>query len=246
MGAPTPAEFQQLLDLEAGRLSEVDKQSLDLAIPHIEGWTVKSVVGHTGWVLRYASTALRADPANPPSRSSVAEPPPGAEVLDWYRESVAMVQETLADVDLNTMVPTFTGPQPASWWSRRLAHEVSVHRWDAQSVTDSPDQIDGTQAVDGIDEILQIFVPLRLLFDTLKGSGETMHLHATDEETGEWFMTFKPDSIDWERSHTKGDVAARATASDLFLLMWGRIDPSAVDVIGEVDLLDRWQAAAKF
>lgn len=246
MGAPTPAEFQQLLDLEANRLGEIEADQLDLEISHIEGWTVRSVVGHTGWVLRYASMALRSDPENPPSRAAVVEPPPGSEVIEWYNESVALATQTLSEVSVDTTIPTFTGPQPASWWSRRLAQEVSVHRWDAQSAFTSPDPVDANQAVDGIDEILEIFVPLRMQFDKLNGSGETVHLHATDEDSGEWFMTYKPESIEWERSHTKGDVAARGSASDLFLLMWGRIPPARVDVIGDGTLLDRWQAAAAF
>lgn len=85
-----------------------------------------------------------------------------------------------------------------------------------------------------------------MLFDNLNGAGETIHLHATDESTGEWFITLKQDAIDWERSHTKGDVAARGSASDLHLLLWGRISPSQVEVIGDGSLLDRWQAASAF
>ena len=68
----------------------------------------------------------------------------------------------------------------------------------------------------------------------------------TDEDSGEWFMTYKQDQIEWERSHTKGDVAARGPASDLYLLLWSRLPPASLDVIGDGSLLERWQEAAKF
>ena len=41
--------------------------------------------------------------------------------------------------------------------------------------------------------------------------------------------------------HAKGDVAARGTASDLALLVWGRRRPS-VEVFGDEAALDAWLA----
>ena len=41
-------------------------------------------------------------------------------------------------------------------------------------------------------------------------------------------------------------MAARGTASDLLLLVWGRVTPDAVDVFGDAALLARWQDRARF
>lgn len=246
MTSLTTADFLHLLRVEAARLSEIKPDHLPLEIPHIEGWTVQSVIGHTGWVLRFAGLCLSTDPDNPPSRSSVPEPPPGDEVIDWFTTGSQELQELLADTDFDALRPTFTGPQPATWWARRLSHEVSMHRWDAESAFGSPDPIDARQAKDGVDEVLEIFAPQRMQFATLAGDGETVHLHATDIDDGEWFMTYRSEAIEWEHSHAKGDVAARGPVSDLLLLLWSRIPSSRLEVFGDASLLDRWQDAARF
>lgn len=242
----TTSDFLHLLRVEAARMSEIQPDHLTMEIPHIEGWTVQSVVGHTGWVLRFAGLCLSTDPDNPPSRSSVPEPPPGDEVIDWFTTGSQELQAVLADTNFETPRPTFTGAQPASWWARRLSHEVAMHRWDAESAFGSPDPIDSRQAKDGIDEVLEIFTPQRMQFATLEGDGETVHLHATDVDDGEWFMTYRSEAVEWEHSHAKGDVAARGPVSDLLLLLWSRIPSSRLEVFGDATLLDRWQDAAKF
>lgn len=242
----TPSDYQYLLRVEAARLSEIGVDHLELDLPHIDGWTVRSVIGHTGWIFRFAQLSLQADPKNPPSRSSVPEPPPGDEVIDWFTAGATDLQAALASTDLGALRPTFTGPQPAAWWLRRLSHEISVHRWDAESAFASPEPIDARQAVDGIDEVLEVFTPKRMQFATLAGKGETVHLHGTDVDDGEWFMTYGADAVEWNHSHAKGDVAARGTVSDLLLLLWSRIPASRLEIFGDSSLLDRWQDAATF
>lgn len=240
------ADYQHLFRVEAARLTQVDERDLRVDVPHLEGWTVQSVLGHTGWVYRFANMALQSDPDNPPSRASVPEPPPGEEVIEWTADGGRELEKTLAEIDLESMHPTWTGPQPAEWWLRRMAHEVAMHRWDAESATTTPNPIDARQAVDGIDEVLEIFAPNRMQFATLDGKGETVHLHADDVESGEWVLTYHPDNVEWEHAHTKADVAARGTASDLLLLVWCRLPPSRLELFGDAGLLDRWQAAAAF
>ncbi|MDH3293299.1 MAG: maleylpyruvate isomerase family mycothiol-dependent enzyme [Acidimicrobiia bacterium] len=240
------ADYQHLFRVESARLTQVDERDLRVDIPHLEGWTVQSVIGHTGWVYRFANMALLSDPDNPPRRSSVPEPPPGDEVIEWTAEGGRELEKTLWGIDLDSIHPTWTGPQPAVWWLRRIAHEVSMHRWDAESATTTPTPIDARQAVDGIDEVLEIFAPNRMQFDTLAGNGETVHLHASDVDHGEWVMTYHPDRIEWEHAHIKADVAARGSASDLLLLVWSRLPPSRLEIFGDVGLLDRWQNASAF
>lgn len=242
----TPADHRHLLQVETARLCETDPANLDLDVPHLDGWTVRSVIGHTGWVFRFAALAVQADPDSPPSRSSVPEPPPGDEVIDWLNTGYTELRDALDGAQLDALHPTFTGPQPSSWWFRRLGHEVAMHRWDAESASSSPEPIDPRQALDGIDEVLEVFVPARMQFPVLAGAGETVHLHATDIEHGEWLLTYGAEEVAWERSHAKGDVAARGPVSDLLLLVWGRLPPARLEVFGDATLLDRWQQAATF
>ena len=57
-------------------------------------------------------------------------------------------------------------------------------------------------------------------FDAV-GDG-TLHLHCTDVE-GEWLVARRDGEVTVTREHAKGDVAARGSASDLFLFLWGRV-----------------------
>jgi uncharacterized protein (TIGR03083 family) len=124
---------------------------------------------------------------------------------------------------------------------RRVAQETAMHRWDAEAAAGDPQPIDRALAADGIDEMLEVFVPR--VNDKLVGTGETLHLHATDGD-GEWLITLTPDGPTWERGHAKGDVAARGTTSDLLLLLWNRRTPDDLEVFGDRTVLERWRAGA--
>ena len=104
---------------------------------------------------------------------------------------------------------------------RRIAHETAVHAWDAGDAAGSRQPLDADLAVDGIDEFFEIFTPL-----TPGAPIEpvtTVHLHATDRD-GEWLISVGGGLFQIERGHAKGDVAVRATASDLLLLLWNRVE----------------------
>lgn len=240
------ADYLHLINVELARLGTVEAGHLDAPLPHIDGWTVHAVVGHTGWLCRYVDLCLQSDPDQPPARASVPEPPAGPAVLDWFQEGRAAVTKRANSADLNALRPTFTGPQPARWWMRRLANEASMHRWDAFAASGSPEAIDSWLAGTGIDEVFEVFAPLRLQFPVLDAAGKTIHLHATDLDGGEWTVQIGSDDLTWERAHEKGDVAARGPVSDLLLMLWSRIPPSRLELFGDSTILDRWQAAANF
>ena len=74
----------------------------------------------------------------------------------------------------------------------------------------------------------------------LTGHGETVHLHQTDGD-GEWIVTLG-DRITVERGHTKADTAVRGTGSDLLLMLWRRVPPSQLEVLGQPANLERFLA----
>jgi uncharacterized protein (TIGR03083 family) len=125
-----------------------------------------------------------------------------------------------------------------------MAHEVAVHRWDAQTAAGDPHPIDRVLAVDGIQEAFDL-APVRLAANPPRGTGETIHFHCTDGE-GEWLLRLTPDGLVVTQEHAKGDVAARGSASDLLLMVWGRLGPDAVDVFGDAALLERFQELNRF
>jgi hypothetical protein len=111
--------------------------------------------------------------------------------------------------------------------------------WDEGSLRDGAGALDAERSVAGIDEFLET----ALAGDPahLGGAVQSIHLHATDVP-GEWLVTVGDGNVAIAREHAKGDVAVRATASDLFLLLWGRLGPDAVEFFGDRADLDRFLA----
>ena len=64
----------------------------------------------------------------------------------------------------------------------------------------------------------------------------TVHLHCTDVD-GEWLVARRDGEVTVTAEHAKGDVAARGSASDLLLFLWGRVPADALEVFGDADLL---------
>lgn len=228
-----------------------DAGSLEASVPGCPGWDLGALVGHTGRIHRWAAAMLRSRAVERGIRLRDDEIPRGAAVVPWYRAGLVELLDALAEAGPHAMVWNwFDGaPAPARFWFRRMAQETTVHRWDAQRAAGEPAPIDALLAADGIDELLETFVPHRGLAGAIEDAGKTIHLHATDAELaggrGEWLLTLGTDAIALEHGHAKGDVAVRGTASNLLLLLWNRSEPSALEVFGDGELLQRWSNAVK-
>ena len=98
-----------------------------------------------------------------------------------------------------------------------LVLALNIETGTAQNLADNFDDDDDREltaeiSADGIDEILQDYVPHRFDRDAWGDADATLHFHATDGE-GEWLVTVTDGEVAWEHSHAKGDVAARAPSS---------------------------------
>ena len=180
---------------EGGRLAAVPVDALDRAVPSCPGWSVGELIGHVGRVHRWAAAHLAEAPDKPTAPRPT--PPAGPEVLPWYRESLDLLLAELDRHDPDEPAHSFAGPVTAGFWARRQAHELAVHRWDAQDAIDpgATDPIPAPLAADGVDEWLHLFVPRFLAMrdapipEDLVGA--TLHLHGTDEdqtEPAEWLL----------------------------------------------------------
>jgi len=131
----------------------------------------------------------------------------------------------------------------AAFVARRAAHELAVHRVDAQlAARGAADPVAPALAADGIDEVfvLQAHAPGRTATgaDPAGRTGQTLHLHGTDHSPAEWLVTFAPGGVQVERSHAKGDLALRGAVSDLEMLLYQRPPTGAVEQFGDPAVLD--------
>ncbi|MDH4146518.1 MAG: maleylpyruvate isomerase family mycothiol-dependent enzyme [Acidimicrobiia bacterium] len=242
-----PSEYLAIFRREAAALADTPPAALDAAVPGCPDWNVAQLIGHTGWVYHFVGAVLAAD-GERPDRKTVPNGPEGESVLGWFRDAFAQLDATFDALD-PTAGPyfAFNGPEPAAWWMRRMAHETAMHAWDARSALGAAAPFDAALAADGIDEAFEVMMPRRFDHGSF-AEGTTAHLHASDHEGGEWFVSFGGDRAGyrWEHGHRKGDVAVRGPVSDLLLWCYGRVPTASLDVVGDEALAGRIQAAMTF
>ncbi len=220
-----------------------EQAGLETAVLTCPGWSVADLVSHIGTVQVWAATTVQQRVAERVSWDSLPEAPKGDDLVPWLRGTGAVLVAALTAADPAAPVWTFGADRTNSFWARRQAHEVGIHRWDVQAAAGAPRAIDTALAANGVDELLGL---AQMRGKLGEGNGETIHLHCTDvDEGGEWLIRLTPDGAEIERAHAKGDVAVRGTASDLDLFVWGRVPASALEVFGDRALLDRFQDAMR-
>jgi uncharacterized protein (TIGR03083 family) len=241
------ASYLDSLRGDAADLLAAAAGHLDADVTTCPGWKVERLVGHVGRTYRWTAGWVE-DGAAP----DVPLPPKGDAVIEWTRTGLAELIDTLegagAVPDAGTTVKTWAGDQPPIFWPRRIAIETAVHRWDAQVAAGDGRPLGTDLALDGVDELFEVILPMRGIADLgSENEGKTMHLHATDvgdePGEGEWLVTLERQRLTVDHMHAKGDVAVRGTASDLLLLLWNRVSADRLEVFGDAGLLDWWRAA---
>jgi uncharacterized protein (TIGR03083 family) len=211
-------------------------------VPSCPGWTVHELVGHVGRVHTWATQVVRSRSREPIASRLFPEGPadPGLRI-DWAAERHAELVDALQglDEDEPIWVRVPGGDGTGRFWLRRQAHELALHRWDAESATGEAQPLDAELSVDGLDELLALFLPQRATSATLVSTGASLHVHCTDRD-GEWLVRFGPDGATTSTEHAKADVAVRGSAADLYLVLWNRVSRDRVEVFGDASLLDRW------
>lgn len=190
-----------LLEGEVARMVQAVRDA-DLAAPiaSCPGWTAADLVAHLTGVHRWVLAAL--DDAGPPAYDETPQPDP---VGDYERHATALL-DRLRAVSPDTPAWTFDRHnRTAGFWRRRQLHEVSVHRWDLQ-----PYVLDREVAEDGVDEVLDFFLPRQV------GSGRTTLPEGT-------LRLVSPERA-WAFGDGRPVQTAQGTASDLALGLWGRVE----------------------
>jgi uncharacterized protein (TIGR03083 family) len=214
----------------------------DAAVPSAPGWTVADLLVHMTSGDLWARTIVETRSTQRVANELPDDPPTGEALVPWYLDGAHRLVAALGEIDPATSLWTFSkADRTARFWLRRRAIETTVHCYDAQLAAGHTRPVDAPLAVAGIDEFLEVFLP-RFGAEPL-ADGATIHLHCTDVD-GEWLVTGGPDVALVTREHAKGDVAARGTASDLLLFLWGRAPIETLELFGDAALLERFRAAS--
>lgn len=186
-------------------------------------WDLRKLTEHLGAVHRRTSGSLRYGKAG---RVPTAEfPRPGIELRDWFIEGGRDLLDALDQPPENetwTFDPT---NRTVGFWLRRQTHETLIHRCDAEAAVDQVIDIPADLAADGVAEVLNVMVRLRVAEGHVKLPADPVTFRATD--TG--------DSWTLDGSTPGGDPVATVdgTAAELYLALWKRLPTDTLQITGD-------------
>jgi uncharacterized protein (TIGR03083 family) len=240
----------QAVRQESGALTfALESGTTDDVVPTCEGWEVRDLAVHVAefsgfWCHVLCEGTGRAKPPFPE--------PPGEdeELVAWMTSAFTALIDALESTPPATPVWTwFDADHTAGFVARRCAHELAVHRYDAQASRGICTPIPAELAADGVDEVLDVLVTTRQ--HSGQGSGRVLALRSSDVGM-EWLVTLEPDRIATVRTSQDeappegSNLIVSGTASDVELTLYHRPTLSPVDVHGDYSVLDEWHREFTF
>jgi uncharacterized protein (TIGR03083 family) len=221
----------------------------DASVPSCPEWVVADLVEHLTVLLRWVRENVSRGVTTKPDARITPPRPAWDDALDQLRREITGTVETLDALDPEFPAWTWPAqPKKAGFWHRRIAHEMSVHRWDAQTAAGRPTPIESKLAADGVSEVLDTWLPAGRRSGPSDLHG-VVHLTATDAAS-EWFVRLRGTGValldtgtilDSDDHHPRAE--ASATASDLQLALMGRLQLDVLAITGDPRLVLALQAA---
>jgi len=240
----TPDTFLTRLKSDAARLAEMADHDLDAEVPPCPGWTVRDVVEHTGAVYSHKVACMRL-PEGPEHVDDWNHGPgEGEDLLGWFQERYNELVTELTSRGPDASSYTWYDPdQTVGFWFRRMAQETAVHRVDVESAFDAVTAVEHDLAVDGIDEVLDLFLVYQAEDVGPDGPGRGTVAVRTGQHI--WRLTLSADDVALSREPGPADAVVSGEPSELLLWLWGRRPDSAVLLEGDGELLSGFRARLK-
>ncbi len=219
----------------------------DAPVPTCPKWRVSDLLDHIRTVHSYVDGIVTTRATESPGRPSATPLPEGEDPVATFESGAEHLLATLGAVDVDAEVWNWSAgrPAPVTFWHRRMAHEIVIHRVDAESAAGRVQAVEPPElAVDGIDEYLDVLLPRLSDMGRMGEVRGTFHFHATDT-SGEWQVEIAPGHVEVLRQHAKAPVAVRGPASDLELLIYNRRTADGLEVFGDAALLDAWRETVR-
>ena len=229
---PTQEQFQQALEESSQQFAQLIAQgNLDAPVASCPGWTLTELAQHMCGTQRWSTHALitgeRGEHPQAPAQRN--------ELLAYFNEGMRELLEASRSIDPQRPTWSF-GPEPriAQFWTRRQAHEVTIHLWDAYSSQGQEYEIPEDLAIDGLAEIVEVFFPMRMKRGNVGPLPQTLVLAPNDLTT-----TFE---LTTNTENNGPRITIHGPAADLLLLLWGRKSLTELQIEGDATLAKEFLA----
>lgn len=241
-----PADLLDVIASESARILAAYRRNPDGRVPWSDRWTVRSVARHVAGSHHAVALILSDRPTADFQRAAAL---PRVEASDpafpeWF---ATRTQDLLTQCRTVPPAAVCWAPHPliagtGAYWTRRIAYDTLVHRWDAEAGAGiAGPAMEPETAADAVDEVLDVGLRVtRAMADS--PAGPAVRLACTDAPRA-WHLdlgeagrlTIHAESIDV-------DVTLRGTAEALLLWIWGRLDVAGggLDVDGDRSVVTRW------
>lgn len=242
--APTVDFLAAYTSVAAEVVEAVLRSNPGAPVPACPSWSTYDLVVHLGNVHAWAATILETGRSAPAQDDRPGSRRPRA-VADWYAGKAGDLLQVLRAARPDEECWTFSRQhRTQAFWLRRQTHETWVHLVDLrQARGHSPAwgtaELPGRLAADGIDEVLEVFLP------RMHARGDRADLVApvmlrTSDTGDSWLLTPRADGPPAvrrlsDRSASAGpdgrpmDVVT-GPAADLMMLLWKRLPPQSPGV----------------
>ena len=237
--------YIELLHHDGGLLGSAARHHLDSAVPWCPGWDVREAVRHTASVYRHKVACMQLG-RSPAEDGWIKAPAPHEDLELWFQDSLELLLDELRSRNPDEATVTWWPPeQNVGFWARRMALETAVHRVDVESASSAVTPVDPALALDGVDEVLRIFLTAR---DAPPAGGGSEHSVSVLSAGEAWTVRLAPRGVSTASGASESANAQLSGDSEaVFLYLWGRAPLDALHVTGDraaVDALRERLAAA--
>jgi uncharacterized protein (TIGR03083 family) len=210
-------------------------------VPGCPGWSVQELLRHVGAVHRRFGLVIAERRSERPRREESTPPP--TDPYDWFDEARGQLLTALANGDDTFAYYSFRGPRPLSWWVRRLVHETSIHRVDAEQAAGRTAIIEPALAADGVAENLATYLPILIGAQPLDRR-LAVELVATDVDA-RWTVICEGKDLLVTTDPAPVQATVRGQAEHLYLWLWGRGLDDRPELTGDRAAAESFRAAAR-
>jgi Mycothiol maleylpyruvate isomerase N-terminal domain/MDMPI C-terminal domain len=250
----------------AGLAASAGAAGPDAPVPTAPPWTAADVVEHIGQTQHWVAEILErrvTDPTQLPTEME-AMPADPASWPGWLSTSAGRAVAAASDAALRAPVFNAAGDERTGgqFWLHSLLNEAVVHGFDAaaaaagtaEAAADIYD-IDTDVAAELITNHFAMLTSPTWSAqrpesaDALRGNGETLRWHATDEDIGaigDWYIERRPTGATWQHRTDTAAVTISGPARTLLLMLTRRLPlperhaAKTVTIDGDVDLARHW------